>query len=122
MDHPLGHNLTLGVDDPLLHHLSRLVDNQLAPAAHDVGGVDLNDLLVGGVDNNLLAPRVEENLPALLDQGPSLHQLTPSVDNDLLAAGRHNLARSLNDSRSLLLYDGLTHTVLYGARRHCRSL
>ena len=65
MDHPLGHYLTLGVDDPLLDHLPGLVDDQLSSTADDVGRVDLNDLLVGGVDNDLLTSlSVQQNFPA----------------------------------------------------------
>jgi len=65
MDHALGHYLTLGVDDPLLDDLPRLVDDELSAAADDVGRVDLNDLLVGGVDNDLLASlSVQHHLPA----------------------------------------------------------
>ena len=121
MDHPLGHYLTLRVDDPLLNDLPGLVDNQLSATAHDVGRVDLNDLLVGGVDNDLLTGlSVEQDLPSLLDHRPALHQLALSVDNDLLTSTGHNLARGLNDLRLLLLdhcwlllYDGLTDYVSF---------
>jgi len=65
----------------------------------------LNDLRVGGVDNDLLTGlSVEEDLPSLLDHGPALQQLALSIDNDLLAPSGHYLARGLNDLRLLLLH------------------
>ena len=119
MDHPLGHYLTLGVDDPLLNDLPGLVDNQLSATAHDVGRVDLNDLLVGGVNDDLLtALRVQHDLPA---RQAALYQLALGVDDDLLTSSRHNLPRGLNDLLLLGLLDhsrlglddgGLTHSVL----------
>ena len=92
----MGHDGALATDNALLHHLARLVDNQLAPGGHDIAaGVDLDHLAsrLARVDQHLLALSIDHHLlDAALDYLTACeYLLTLGVHDDLLAlVGGHD--------------------------------